>query len=226
MKLLLTSNGITNDTLAHEIEELAGKPFDELEIGFIPSAAFGDPSEDKGWLIDDLSRLCSRGAKVAIVSLADLTPDEIIEQLADKDVIFVGGGVVFYLSWLMQQKGLFDRLPSLLENKVYAGISAGSMVASIGTATASQAIRTGEVRDDLGPQGRSSAKTLGLVPFLVRPHYGDRLTKEINGGALEKISKETGQKIYAVSDQCAVKVVDSEVTVVGDGEWRIIEPKV
>ena len=86
MKLLLTSGGITNDTLARELEGLAGKPFRELKIGFIPSAAFGDPSDDKGWLIDDMWRLKYRGAKVAVISLVDLTAEEITEQLEPVDV--------------------------------------------------------------------------------------------------------------------------------------------
>lgn len=165
MKLLLTSGGITNDTLARELESLAGKSFSELKIGFIPSAAFGDPSENKTWMIRDLHRLVKHGAKVAVISLADLTAEEVAVQLAPVDIVFVGGGNTFYLSWLMRQKGLFDLLPELVQTKVYAGISAGSMIATAGLETVSYVIKAGEVCDDLGPKDRSNAETLGLVPF-------------------------------------------------------------
>ena len=224
MKLLLTSGGITNDTLARELEGLAGKPFRELKIGFIPSAAFGDPSDDKGWLIDDMWRLKYRGAKVAVISLADLTAEEIADQLESVDVVFVGGGQTFYLSWLLQKKGMFELLPKLLETKVYAGISAGSMITTAGLETVSYAIKNGEVRDDLGPKDRSDAKTIGFVPFLLRPHLNSALIEEINDGVLERIANKTDKVIYAIDDQCAVRVDDDDVTVVGEGDSKLLKP--
>ena len=225
MKLLLTSGGITNDTLAKELETLAGKPFSELKIGFIPSAAFGDQSADKSWLIRDMNRLVERGATVAVISLSDCTSEEIASQLAPVDVIFVGGGDTFYLSWIMQQKGLFEFIPQLLETKVYAGISAGSMIATSDLMTVSYAIKAGGVRDDLGPSGRSSAMTLGFVPFLVRPHLNSHLVDEINSGVLETIANRSGKNIYALDDNCAIKVDGDEVIVVGQGDWRLIAPE-
>ena len=98
MKLLLTSGGITNDELAGELAWLVGKPFDELKIAFIPTAAFSEPG-DKGWLINDLHRLHERGAKVDIVDVAQLPANEMQSRLEWSDVVFVGGGNTFYLSY-------------------------------------------------------------------------------------------------------------------------------
>jgi dipeptidase E len=227
MKLLLTSGGITNDTLARELEGLVGKPFHGLRVGFIPSAAFGDPSNDKGWLIDDIYRLKSRGARVAIISLADLTAEEIAAQLEPVDVIFVGGGQTFYLSWLMEQKDLFELLPKLLESKVYAGISAGSMIMTPKLLTVSFAIRKPGISDDeleeLGPEGRSLAKTLGLVDFMLRPHMnGEEKFRDITPQMVQDAVQAAGVSAYMLDDQSAVRVVDNEVTVVGDGEWTLV----
>jgi dipeptidase E len=127
VKLLLTSSGITNDTLAHILEELAGKSFDDMKIVFIPTAALYDAGE-KSWLINDMYRLIQRGAKVEIVDLAHLDKDELTERLKDSDVIFIGGGNPFYLSYWMEKSGMYDILSEILKSKVYAGISAGSMV--------------------------------------------------------------------------------------------------
>jgi dipeptidase E len=229
MKLLLTSGGITNDTLARELEALVGKPFNELSIGFIPSAAFGDPSDDKWWLIDDMYRLKNRGARVAIVSLADCAPEEIAAQLEAVDVIFVGGGQTFYLSWLMQQKGLFELLPKLLESKVYAGISAGSMIMTPKLATVSFAIRKPGISDEeleeLGPEGRSLAKTLGLVDFMLRPHMnGEAKFRDITPEMVQNVVDAAQIPAYMLDDQSAIRVIDDEVTVVGEGQWRLVEP--
>lgn len=229
MKLLLTSGGITNDTLANELAGLVGKPFNELKIGFIPSAAFGDPSDDKAWLIDDMYRLKNRGASVAIISLADCTPEEIAAQLEVVDVIFVGGGQTFYLSWLMQQKGLFDLLPKLLESKVYAGISAGSMIVTPKLLTVSFAIRRPGISDEeleeLGPEGRSLAKTFHLVDFMLRPHMnGEAKFADITPEMIQQAVNTAGIPAYVLDDASAVRVIDDKVTVVGEGEWQLVEP--
>lgn len=229
MKLLLTSGGITNDTLAKELEGLADKPFNELRIAFIPSAAFGDPSDDKWWLIEDMSRLKNRGAKVAIVSLADCTPEEISAQLEVADVIFVGGGQTLYLSWLMEQKGLFDLIPKLLESKVYAGISAGSMIMTPKLLTVSFAIRkpgiSDEELDELGPEGRSLARTLGMVDFMIRPHMnGETKFRDITPEMVQRAVNNACVEAYVLDDNCAVRVVDGEVTVVGEGNWTLVKP--
>lgn len=229
MKLLLTSGGITNDTLANELASLAEKPFSELRIGFIPSAAFGDPSDDKAWLIDDIYRLKNRGAMVAIISLADCTPEEVAAQLEPVDVIFVGGGQTFYLSWLMGQKGLFDLVPKLLESKVYAGISAGSMITTPNLRTVSFAIRKPGISDAelelLGPAGRSSARTLNLVDFMIRPHMnGEEKFSDITLEMVQQTVDSTDISAYVLDDNSAVRVVDGEVVPVGEGEWTLVQP--
>lgn len=229
MKLLLTSGGITNDALAHELESLAGKPFAELKIGFIPSAAFGDPKIDKSWFIKDMHRLVERGATVAVISLADLTTEEIITQLEPVDIVFVGGGHAFYLSWLMQQRGMFELFPTLLKTKVYAGISAGSMIATPSLRTVSYSVRRPDITDEqldlLGPKGRSSAKTLSLVNVMIRPHmsshkdFGD-ITLEMVQAAVDK----TGISAYAMDDDCALRVDGQDMRLVGEGNWQLVNP--
>ena len=229
MKLLLTSSGIVNDELADNLAQLVGKRFNELKIGFIPSAAFGEPSEDKGWMIDDLSQLRTRGAMVAVISLADLTSEEIAEQLAPVDVVFVGGGQTFYLSWLLQQKGMFELLPKLLETKVYAGISAGTMIATPSLRSDSFAIRqpdmSNEELEKLGPVGRSSAKASGFVPFMIRPHMnGKAKYVDITPEVVQRAADASGLPVYAFDDSCAVRVDGDDVSVVGGGEWYKLEP--
>ncbi len=122
MKLLLTSGGITNDILATELEALVGKAFVDMKIGFVPTAALSEPG-NKEWMIKDMHRLVERGADVDVIDIAQLPKEEIKARIEPVDVIFVGGGNTFYLSYHMEQSGLYDMLPELLETKVYAGIS-------------------------------------------------------------------------------------------------------
>ena len=53
MKLLLTSAGITNNSIKDALAGLIGKRFSDSKMVFIPTAANVEEG-DKGWLIDDL----------------------------------------------------------------------------------------------------------------------------------------------------------------------------
>lgn len=73
MKLLLTSGGITNGTIAKALEGLLTKPKQESGIAFIPTAANVEEG-DKDWLINDLHTLNNEGYKyVDIVDISAIT---------------------------------------------------------------------------------------------------------------------------------------------------------
>lgn len=231
MKLLLTSNGLSNDSIAAALEELVGKKPSETEIAFIPTAALIDRS-DKEWLIKDLYRIHERGYQVDIIELTALSPDEIQAALTNSDVIFVGGGNSFYLSYWMQKSGLFEILPELLKTRVYAGISAGSMITGQSLALASQVLNNPQMfvdndyYDEVGPKGQSSAETLKFVDFIFRPHLNSRSFTLVRVDELKKKAKGLGWPVYALDDNSALKIVDGIIEVVSEGEWVLIDEKV
>jgi len=53
MKLLLTSNGLSNKSIAKALFDLVGKPPSETTIAFIPTAMNPGRGE-KDWFVDDL----------------------------------------------------------------------------------------------------------------------------------------------------------------------------
>lgn len=227
MKLLLTSNGLSNESIANALEELVGKPRKEIKIAFIPTAAFPEDDEkheSRDWFADDLYRVKEFCGFVDVVSLADLPADKVLERLRYVDVIFVGGGNAFYLSYWMDKTGLFDALPGLLETRVYAGISAGSMIATQSLRTTSQAIKNreafnGGLFDGFGPINQTNARTANLVDFVVRPHYGRKIFSE---DFLQEIADDVSLPFYAIDDSSAIKVVDGVVEVVSEGEWELL----
>ncbi len=102
MKFLLTSGGLTNDSIKNALFELVGKSAKDTKIAFIPTAGFADAGH-KDWLIDDLYRIKETGAYVDIVDIAQLFGNKLFERLESADVIFIGGGNSFYLSYWMQK---------------------------------------------------------------------------------------------------------------------------
>lgn len=219
MKLLLTSNGITNDVIAQALDDLVGKPPKESKIAFIPTAAHAEQG-DKHWLIMDLYNLHKRGYQVDVVELTALDPDDIEKRLRESDVIFVGGGNTFFLSYWMQKRGLFELIPQLLEEgKVYASISAGSMLAS-GSMALTSKIPRAEVSSD-GIYGESN-KTMSLVDFTFRPHLDRRMFFSDKKDQLKAKAKELGVVVYALDDNSAIKIVDKNLEVVGGGQWLYV----
>jgi len=229
MKLLLTSNGLSNPSIENALEELVGKSRNDIKVAFIPNAAFPQGEgihESRDWLADDLYRIKEFCGFIDVVSLTDLSEGQLMDRLEYCDVIFVGGGNSFYLSYCMKTSGLFEMLPKLLETRVYAGISAGSMVATASLRTASQAIKNktafyDEEYAEFGPEGLSSAETAKLVGFVVRPHFNSFTFPNIQGDFLAQIAEDVDVPLYAIDDNSAVMVNGQDIQVVGEGEHKV-----
>lgn len=227
MKLLLTSYGITNDSIANTLNDLVGKESKDIKIAFIPTGAHGSRGNKK-WLIEQLNYFLKYNYQVDVVEITAHEPDVIKSAMENSDVIFLGGGNCFYLSYWMQKRGLFDYLPELLGTKVLAGLSAGSMLAGVNLRMSSQALDytgdlTDEALDTLGPAGESSAKTLHLVDFVFKPHFNSPEKYEFrNEEYIRSVANRTNKPIYAIDDQSALKIVDSCIEVISHTNWLLL----
>ena len=66
MKLLLTSAGISNTSIARALESLLGKSASGAKLAFIPTAENVETGE-KSWMINDLNNFIKAGFEVDIV---------------------------------------------------------------------------------------------------------------------------------------------------------------
>lgn len=73
MRLLLTSQGITNNSIAHALFELTGKKPEDTTIVFCPTASNGVIG-NKTWLIDDL--ICLRKYNFKSIEITDISAVE------------------------------------------------------------------------------------------------------------------------------------------------------
>jgi len=127
MKFLLTSSGLTNQSITDALLELTEKPVSEVSIAFIPTAA-NIEAGDKSWLIDDLYNIKKQDFKsIDIVDISALSKEFWQPRIEATDVLFFSGGDTLYLMHWFKKSGLKKLLPALLKTRVYAGISAGSM---------------------------------------------------------------------------------------------------
>lgn len=219
MKLLLTSGGITNDTIKNALAGLVGKPFSKTSLTFIPTAADIEPY-DKSWLVEDLYNCKKLGLKqIDIVDISALSKELWEPRLKSADILFFGGGNTFHLMYWINKSSLAKMLKSLLKTRVYAGISAGSMVAGKTISSNSKKL----YYEDLF--GYQDEKALGFVDFQIRPHLNSPHFPDVQEKALRKLAKGAKEKVYAIDDNMAIKVVDGKVEVVGEGKYLILNSK-
>jgi len=232
VKLLLTSSGITNDSIKKALVDLLGKPISESTALFIPLAIYAYPQGIKhGWkFIKGWGDLGWKTLGILELTALPGLPRELwLPQIEETDTIIVGGGNKFYLSYWMEKSGLFGLLPQLLERgKVYVGASAGSMMLTSELNFDQNRLReSGIYYDDefneQMPTSAGSAKTLGIVDFVIRPHLNADYFPQANLENVEKWAAKADKPLYALDDQSALKVVNGKVEVVSNGLCKRFE---
>lgn len=214
MKLLLTSNGLSNQSIAQALFELTGKPASETVVVFIPTA-MNVARGSKDWFINDLYNIQKQGFKfVDIVDISALPLEICLPKIEQGDVLFFSGGNTYHLMSWSQQSGLSKLLPELLKTRVYAGISAGSIVTN-----PSIAYTSSDKKKYYEDQFRyNSDEALNLVDFYIYPHFNSPKHLSSNAENLSKTAAETQKNVYGLDDNSALKVVDGVVTVITEGE--------
>jgi len=212
MRLLLTSAGITNGAIAEALAELAGRPLTELSIIHIPTAANTDGG-DKGWVINDLVNLQKQQFKsVDILDVAAVGPELWQPRLAAADVICFGGGNEQYLAKVFREIGMKDFLLSVMDSKVYMGISAGSMVAGKYLQhELAAALYPEEDFHDVAEQ------PMELYDFCFVPHLNSEWFAHVRKETLEGMKNRLTGPAYATDDHTAIALHDGSLKIVGSG---------
>jgi len=218
MKLLLTSAGITNQSILQSLDELAGKPLDQLKVAFIPTAANLE-SGDKDWLIDDLRRLSFlKFNQIDIVDISALPKNIWQKRLEEADILFVEGGNTYYLMHWVNKSGLSKILPKLLETRIYIGVSAGTIITTPSIINADFEVKPlKEIHEEVFHDG------LSLVDFMVEPHVNSEYFPESSLENLETRSQKYQYPIYGIDDATAIKVDGDNIEVISNGIWKKFE---
>lgn len=221
MKLLLTAGGVTNDSIRDTLVEMLGKPIADCTALCIPTAMYGHPAVGPGtraWEFitgNSTNPMVDLGWKsvgvLELTALPSLDAERWVPLVRETDVLLAAGGDVLYLCYWMRQSGLANLLPSLTDS-VWVGLSAGSMVMAP------------EVGDDFiqwrPPSGDDS--TLGLVDFSICPHLAPDGMPGNSMAEAEAWAASISAPAYAMDDQTAISVVDGDVRVISEGQWKLL----
>ena len=244
MKLLLTSSGITNKSILNALVDLLGKPIAEANALFVPIGVY--PFRDGQYYAwnpiggEAAPRMCQLGWKsIGILELSVLPSidrDQWLPTLAEADALLVWGGDPLFISYWMQQSGLTDLLPSLLDNLVYVGVSAGSIATAslfaetynADRACAGSPLTSEEIIFSMGEAEVSAtlvtAKGMGLTEFAIIPHFENKHHFAASPGNAEKWASRIPVPVYAIDEDTAVKVKDGVVELVSEGRWKLFTP--
>lgn len=217
MKLLLTSGGITNESIRAALVELLGKPIADSRALCIPTAMWGHPNlgpvSVRGSVTGEPPwHMPSLGWKsVGVLELTAL-PSVGVERWApwvrEADVLLVDGGEATYLYHWVRESGLLEMVSSRPE-LVWVGVSAGSMV------------MTPRIGDDfVNWPSAPDDRTLGVVDFSIFPHLDHEQMPENTIANAERWAAGIAGPSYAIDEQTAIKVVDGTVEVISEGHWK------
>jgi len=117
------------------------------------------------------------------------------------------------MQWL-NKSGLANLLPELLKDKVYVGVSAGSMVTNSDIAVK----LTLWLYEEDSPK-IDNFQCLNFVDFYFLPHLNSPHFKVRNDDFIREVTKDITKRIYVMDDNSALKIVDDKIDVVSEGKW-------
>jgi dipeptidase E len=223
MKMLLTSGGITNDSIRARLVEMLGKPIAECAALLVPTAQWGQPmcSPQSVWQTTagawpgetDLVQLGWKSVGVLeLTALPSIGRERWESWVRDADVLLVDGGEAVYLAHWMRESGLVDLIPEL-DGAVWVGVSAGSMVMTP---------RIGPEFVDWMPGGTDD--TLGVVDFAIFPHLDHPGWTSNTLAAAREWAIRMPFRAYAIDDETAIAVDGDRVEVISEGNWELLNP--
>lgn len=191
------------------LTKLTGKRADEITVAVIENAT--DIIEGAaGWQATFRDMLSVNGYRLEQVDLRlwyDNT-EGLEKKLAEKDVIWLGGGHTYYLRWILKRSGADTIIQKLVaEGKVYAGWSAGAIMAGPTTRFFDA------MGDDPSEAPEKIDEGLLLTDMAVVPH---RDHPDFKKGAAKT------NKLLTGAGYLPVLLGDSEVLVIDGNQYMII----
>ncbi|NIO44736.1 MAG: type 1 glutamine amidotransferase-like domain-containing protein [Candidatus Aenigmarchaeota archaeon] len=198
-KLLLTSEGLSNQNIRNEFLDLLEKPASETRIVIITTGSRTE--EELKYVEESKEELIETGIKRENIKTLDLKHKIIYGDVERFDAIYFCGGNTFFILHKVRENG-FDKVIERFvnEGKLYIGVSAGSIIMSPSIVTSSDENNIG-IKDLTG---------LKLVDVLIVPHYN-----EDKKSIIEEYRKKLSYEI--------VSLTDNQALVVKNGKMEIVE---
>ena len=204
MKLLLASCGLANEEIITALEEMVGKPRKDINVAIINEAIKAETG-DMRWFAEELERLSSIiGGNLEFIDLQAHDLDYIKTRIDLADMIFCFGGNTDYLATIFEKTGFAKILPEILAKKIWVGSSAGSCVLCHKESE--------EIQQAIYKEKREADRFMDIVSIIFLPHLHGFY--KFDQPEVLRASEATDLPVYALSDNCALKIIDDNPPVI------------
>lgn len=209
MKLFLTSEEISYQQ-GCELIKLIGKPSSEIKIALIENAA-DNYGGDRSWVDDARNAIECLGVQLNLIDLRDyatnIKKEPLMYALKNNDVIWIGGGNVYYLRWIMAKTNADVIIRRLIRGgTIYAGTSAGAIIAG-------PTIECFEEADDPSDAPEKMLEGLKVLDFIPIPHWDDKKY----GPKVKKAAKNLEKLGFST-----VSIKENQALIIDGGMQRLI----
>jgi dipeptidase E len=219
MRMLLTSGGVHGGPVQDALQDLVGKPFSEARTVVVVDAFLPFPG-DKGHFLQRMQDYRALGWAETDLLTLNAAPHAIIEErLRSADVVYCYGGTNHWLAHSWRVNGFVPVLREILEEQVYLGISAGSMIFSTQHAAAVEALDDQEEvgwlqLDEVGP-------ALPLFDWYLLPHLGAEYFPTQTDDWAARTAPRFAGDTWFLDDESALLIRDPAAPpeVVSGGHW-------
>ena len=218
MRMLLTSNGLTNELLQKTALELLGRPFADSRIVVLIDAIL--PFSNDSHTLRNLNQLNALGWREFDLMSLFGGPQPVIERrLRDADIILGYGGTNHWQAHAWTSTGFAPLLGELLDEKVYVGWSAGSMIFS---RLHERFVEAFDDQEEVAMLGLDSVgPALPLFDWALVPHLGaSYFPNQTDEWAAEHAAR-LAAPAYFLDDDSALLIRDAAAApeVISSGHW-------
>ena len=115
-------------TVANELAAKQLLPSAPCNVAFITTA--GNPYDETPWIKNDRVALERLGYDVERIDIAEMDTNDVVNEIQDKQIIFVAGGNTSYLARAAKKSGFIKAVHvAMTRGAIYIGSSAGSILA-------------------------------------------------------------------------------------------------
>lgn len=186
--------------LAGEFLNLVDKPARDIKFAYITNAADPYSKDKRGWMDDVAKMFTDLGIKPEELDLRQYKDAKTLKDaLAKYDVIWCGGGNTWYLRYVMKISGFDQVIKKLVEDGiVYGGDSAGAIIMG-------PTLRHIDLLDEPEDAPEQIEEGLGLVDFVIVPHWGNPTYEKLLTQMRDSIASE-GHEVKTLTDEQAIIV--------------------
>jgi dipeptidase E len=219
MRMLLTSDGVLDGPAHDALIDLLDKPISECRTVVVLDAVLPFAG-DKTRMLEHVQTYRELGwAECDVLTLFSGPASGIESRLRAADVIFCYGGSNHWLAHAWVTSGLAPVLRELLDEKVYVGLSAGSMIFSKLHAAAVDALDDHDEVEML--QLESVGPALPLFDWFIVPHLGASFFPHSTDEWAAGVAARLGGASWFLEDGSALLVRDlaQGPEVISNGHW-------